>query len=657
MTLERFLKPAPALAEPPAKDDDDVEPAEPAIAEPADAKDDDAEPAEPAIAEPAEPAKDDGDEPAKDDAPDVDEAFFALEATTGLLEVEGPEEADEAVASTELLAAAAAENVPVGVFIGAKRALDEEEEDQDRPLMDVVHWTNPYGDEAVAPAQSGEVCSCATPEGKIRMLRGEAVCELDRSVSASPPALSDVVPCSSHAGKLWVIVVVSLHNEADDDVAGALRSVAERNGMIESPFFVGKAAGLPELLAMWRCEMNDRHKPKRFVVDGGTCDLLTVAKGGPQPLKLIETLRGFMARCSATFGNLTVETASGEEDDTDAYSYDEALDVVSVWGVQKFTSFVEDAKYKKHKGQKLSTLEDRCLVSKATLMEVVKLREDAGDYVFYMGTEKQSRACPLSFAEGSTDAAKQLDLVLWEPAIKNFRVLSVQEWLDTEEHLISALLLLGVGGAGKSKLIHMLSAELCQAYDAPCYIFAKAIDPLGMLSHTGEVRKSAVLALTDFKFRTARKGDLDGEDLKNLLDVVEGGSIPETRYRPAVFPEGLCRIVALNGDSGEFGRWFRNYGQNGIGDLCEMLADIRDLKGTAAKLRNLQMEDPEVLKWLEAKRFLSRLSADEQAAARRVCVGFVGDSPLVTEHAVHRLRAKARAKAAEGRARRARATD
>jgi len=250
-------------------------------------------------------------------------------------------------------------------------------------------------------------------------------------------------------------------------------------------------------------------------------------------------------------------------------------------------------------------------------------------------------------------AAKELSVVLWEPGVRNFRVLTLQEWLDTEEHLVSALLLIGVGGAGKSKLIHMLATELCTAYEAPCYIFAKAIDPLGMLSHTGEVRKAAVLALTDFKFRTARKGDLDGEDLKSLLDVVEGGSIPETRYRPAVFPEGLCRILALNGDSGEFGRWFRNYGQSGIGDLIDKLAQIKDLKGTAAKVRNLQMEDPEVQRWMEAKRYLSHLSADEQAACRRVCVGFVGEHSLVTETAVQRLRAKARAKAAEGLARRA----
>jgi hypothetical protein len=359
-----------------------------------------------------------------------------------------------------------------------------------------------------------------------------------------------------------------------------------------------------------------------------------------------------MARCSAAYSNLVVGLV-GEEDEEQLYTYDEALDAVAVWGVQKFTSYVEDAKYKKHKGLKLTNLEDRCLVSRATLMEVVKLREDAGDYVFYIGTDKQTRACPKPFTEGATDYAKTLPLVIWDPREKNFQVFTLQQWLDDEEHLLSTLLLLGEGGAGKSKLTHMLAQELCTAYESPCYIFAKAIDPLGMLSHTGEMRKSAVLALTDFKFKTARKGDLDGEDLKSLLDVVEGGTIAETRYRPAIFPEGLCRILALNGDARDFGKWFRNYGQDGIGAFIEQLADIKDLSTTAQKVKTLRMEDTEVQKWMRAKAYFTRLNADEQAACRRVCVGFVQpDQCLISDNTVQSLRASANAKAAQGRARR-----
>ena len=215
------------------------------------------------------------------------------------------------------------------------------------------------------------------------------------------------------------------------------------------------------------------------------------------------------------------------------------------------------------------------------------------------------------------------------------------------------MLLLGEGAAGKSKLMHMLAQELCQAYESPCYIFAKAIDPLGMLSHTGEVRKSAVLMLTDFKFRTARKGDLDGEDLKSLLDVVEGGTIADTRYRPAIFPEGLCRIMAMNASAQDSGSWFQKYNQHGIASVCEELSKIADLPETAEKAKGLYGDDPDVKQWMVARTTLMGLSADEQAACRRVCIGFVDRTQvLISEDTIRSLRAAASAKAAAGLARR-----
>ena len=287
----------------------------------------------------------------------------------------------------------------------------------------------------------------------------------------------------------------------------------------------------------------------------------------------------------------------------------------------------------------------------------MKLREDAGEYVYYLGTEKHAKNCPKSWAEGATDYAKALPLILWDPRGQTFEVFTLEEWLEGDEHLLSTLLLLGPGARGESKLMHMLAQELCTGYEKPCYIFAKAIDPLGMLSHTGEVRKSAVLCMTDFKFRTARKGDLDAEDLKSLLDVVEGGSIPDTRYRPAIFPEGLCRILALNDSNDESGAWFGRYNQHGIASLIKALSAIPDIKATFAKSKTLYGSDPDVAKLLAAQKAMCSLSADEQAACRRVCVGFVDAKEyLLTDDRVQTLRAGAKAKAAEAKARRAAAS-
>ena len=536
----------------------------------------------------------------------------------------------------------------------------------DAPRMDVVHYANPYGDDeapaaeeqAAAPADERILLvSCTTSDGKVEVFVGPArLEEVPEVPAARMPPLSHTQACKTHAKNFWVISVLTVFEGGERN----LEELARQNGLLGNncPFFVGTSRLAAEIFVMWKCGERDRHKPKRFEAPHTSCEMFSLRKAGNQSEKLVSTLLAFRARCAKVFTNLSVVTSSGAGDGEKVFiPYDDALDAVAAWGVQKFTSFVEDAKYKLHMKQQLTNLEDRCLVSRATLMEVVKLREDAGDYVFYTDSEKHLRACPKAFADGATDYAKKLPLVLWEPREQTFRVFTLEQWLNGEEHLLTTLLLLGEGAAGKSKLMHMLAQELCQAYESPCYIFAKAIDPLGMLSHTGEVRKSAVLMLTDFKFRTARKGDLDGEDLKSLLDVVEGGTIADTRYRPAIFPEGLCRIMAMNASAQDSGSWFRKYNQHGIASVCEELSKIADLPGTANKAKGLYGNDPAVKQWMAARKTLMELSADEQAACRRVCIGFVDRTQvLISEDTIRSLRATASAKAAAGLARRAAAS-
>ena len=126
---------------------------------------------------------------------------------------------------------------------------------------------------------------------------------------------------------------------------------------------------------------------------------------------------------------------------------------------------------------------------------------------------------------------KKLKLIHWDHETKNFKTLTLDRWLTSEEHLLSSLLLLGPGGLGKSKLMHMIAKELCVAYDQKQYIFGKSIDSLGILSYSGAVRASGAVCLTDFEFKAARGSAYGPEALKSLLDVPEGGSIQGTRYR------------------------------------------------------------------------------------------------------------------------------
>jgi hypothetical protein len=183
-----------------------------------------------------------------------------------------------------------------------------------------------------------------------------------------------------------------------------------------------------------------------------------------------------------------------------------------------------------------------------------------------------------------------------------FRRVTLTEWLDDycESH---SLFVVGRAGAGKSKLLHMVAAELCLGKDCepPCrrYVWAKALDPLGVLSHTGVLASAGCLVLTDLTLTTGRNQRISSEELKSLLDVVEGGVVQSCRYRSATITAGLPRVMAVNmGDTREsFGRVFSEHGQHGLAELVNNLEDL----GKATML-------------------IQRLSDDDVATARRVAI-------------------------------------
>jgi len=228
-----------------------------------------------------------------------------------------------------------------------------------------------------------------------------------------------------------------------------------------------------------------------------------------------------------------------------------------------------------------------------------------------------------------TEYAKNLPLKIWDNVSKKFRTITLTQWLDGPDHLSTSLLLMGEGQLGKSKLIHMLAQELCIAYDKPQYVFTKAVDPLGVLSFNGVLRSCGALCLTDFDFSASRGKVFGAEALKSLLDAVEGGVVKDTRWRPAMLPGELPRIFALNGEAGQYGDWFHRMEQSGLGIMVNALAESE--AGAEGKMK--------------------MLTADEQAAARRVAVAIV-TKPLVSQDLVEGLRSETAERAAAGLARR-----
>ena len=300
-------------------------------------------------------------------------------------------------------------------------------------------------------------------------------------------------------------------------------------------------------------------------------------------------------------------------------TYRQTLNTVMDWGLDRFEEFRGDAMIKRSKKQALSELEQNVLTCFATLHPVVKLHEEAQSLVFALDQPRFVRACPLPLAEGASKyALHEMRVVLWLRG--GFVAVSLEEWLNhhCETH---SLMLIGSSGAGKSKLLHMLAQELCLGGDRTQYVFTKAIDPLGVLSHAGMLKRCGVLACTDFSLKAGRNVQLDAEELKSVLDIVEGGTIPSTRYRSAVIEAGLPRVFAVNtGDSA--GSYFSKHEQYGIAMLIETLPDVAKateaLRGMSdddiASVRRVAICLPDPGKSLITESLLTRLEADTSAA-------------------------------------------
>ena len=336
--------------------------------------------------------------------------------------------------------------------------------------------------------------SCKSESGKLLLMQGAPKFVTQ---SGSSGNLTHLEPCPSHKFKRWVIASITPTIDTEE----GFKELVAREGFENCPLFVG-CCGVDyarEMVIMYQSSESDKHKVKKLSIEGAR--LQTFKKGGGQSQKVIETIVALRNQCTTFLTNLEVrnaETASGDD-----ISYEQALDIVADWGVDKLTAFIENTKLKKARDQTISGLEGVCLVCKASLMEEVKLRQDASEFVFYLHSERQSRDCPMRFDDGATDYAKNLKIYVWSPSDKQFEIMTLRDWLE-EGHLDTALLLMGEGGKGKSKLSHMLAQELTRGYAKELYMLTKAIDPLGILSHTGVFKKAGALIIADADFKTTK---------------------------------------------------------------------------------------------------------------------------------------------------------
>ena len=106
----------------------------------------------------------------------------------------------------------------------------------------------------------------------------------------------------------------------------------------------------------------------------------------------------------------------------------------------------------------------------------------------------------------------------------------------------------GDAGMGKT-LFHIVKAKrYCRRLGSDRFIMLEAsIEPLGILSHRGEMSKCGCIVVGDMDMQSLR-GDLTANHQKILFDVKNGGVIEAKRWHPIIFPAGMPRLFSLNGD-------------------------------------------------------------------------------------------------------------
>ncbi len=315
-------------------------------------------------------------------------------------------------------------------------------------------------------------------------------------------------------------------------------------------------------------------------------------------------------------------------------TFEQALDAVLAWGLHRFQAYVANVKLKlaENKRRKedrlhISPLEGTVVCVQPALQSRVVEYEKCCALVYEVDGDRAQNAWPGDFDEALSDyALKQMNIFLWDPRVDTFKIIRGLDGFFREGHYLrKALLVVGEGGAGKSQSLGRCAKWACIRRGKPQFVFTKAVDPLGQLSHTGELAKSGCIVLTDFELKAARGTHLSNESVKSLFDVEEGGSILDTRYYAANFPQKLPRFFALNGCLSHWGRWFQDYGQYDLALVADALGAL-----TTAELEEGSLRTAEAA--------MRKGSADVRAQARRACFAFPDPKrSLITEQTVGQL--------------------
>lgn len=136
----------------------------------------------------------------------------------------------------------------------------------------------------------------------------------------------------------------------------------------------------------------------------------------------------------------------------------------------------------------------------------------------------------------------------WDAERHCLDALSLEEHHHSADCLRKTCVLAGAPRGGKSTVAKLLAKGYCVDVSSDIFVFSKAIDPLGILTRNGTMRKVGAYVLTDCDMESRLNSSLGEESLKSLVDVAEGGMIP-ARYANVQFEPCRPHILAINADA------------------------------------------------------------------------------------------------------------
>jgi ABC-type dipeptide/oligopeptide/nickel transport system ATPase component len=156
----------------------------------------------------------------------------------------------------------------------------------------------------------------------------------------------------------------------------------------------------------------------------------------------------------------------------------------------------------------------------------------------------------LPFKQGISTYALKMPGNYFDETCNDIKQISLEDLFDPEHPSADlfntrTICFIGESGAGKGVLTHALARMVSVGQNKSAYYWTKALDPIGLQCRAGQMDTYGAVVLDDVKLESCKDQPLEFEEIRNMLDVQDGGSY-KSRYHTAELPKGQPRFLLQN---------------------------------------------------------------------------------------------------------------